>query len=422
MRHPVLLIIAAALVSFSCRNEAEVVEPTDSSARLYEDVKPLRLGARAALEGVYRVVDGQDVFGNQVALKWSGVANGQDTAFTLSGFFGKDVAYFTAEGGSLDSTVFLHGTWRKMVNTETGLLRFVILAGNGGRQLMNPIPVIGKDSIILYGSWGNGSENPSRNLVLAYDRPLYAGKQIEVVAHRGGGRTSDLLPVSENSVEMIIFTQRLGSTGIEIDVHLTKDGIPILYHDSNLNLRLTQKSGLVGPIEEYTYDQLQAVVRLIHGERIPTLQQALDAVVYRTSLRVVWLDSKPSISLKLLQQIQSEYLAKAAAIGRTLEIYIGLPSQEKVDEFLALPNHAQTPSLCELSPDIARQINARVWAPRWTLGTQNDLVAQVQSEGRLAFVWTLDVPDYVAEFISTGRFDAILSNYPSIVAYYNYVR
>ena len=185
---------------------------------------------------------------------------------------------------------------------------------------------------------------------------------------------------------------------------------------------IIQESGLVGPIEEYTYDQLQAVVRLIHGERIPTLQQALDAVVYRTSLRVVWLDSKPSISLKLLQQIQSEYLAKAAAIGRRLEIYIGLPSQEKVDEFLALPNHAQTPSLCELSPDIARQVNARVWAPRWTLGTQNDLVAQVQSEGRLAFVWTLDVPDYVAEFISTGRFDAILSNYPSIVAYYNYVR
>jgi hypothetical protein len=46
----------------------------------------------------------------------------------------------------------------------------------------------------------------------------------------------------------------------------------------------------------------------------------------------------------------------------------------------------------------------------------------MQAEGRRVFVWTLDVPAYVQEYIANGRFDGILSNYPSIVAYYHYVR
>ncbi len=76
---------------------------------------------------------------------------------------------------------------------------------------------------------------------------------------------------------MIKKTPEFGSTGIEIDVRLTKDGVPVLYHDNTLNLRETQKSGLTGPIENYTYDQLSTFVRLVHGEKIPTLREALDA-------------------------------------------------------------------------------------------------------------------------------------------------
>jgi glycerophosphoryl diester phosphodiesterase len=375
------------------------------------------------MEGVYRVVAGREMFGDLVALKWSYVANGPDTTHLLSGFFGKDIAFFEAQGGTLDSVFFFAGTWRKMVNTETGIVRLIIKRSLGGSQLFQPVPVIGKDSITFAGAWGNGNDNPSNTMVLQYDRPLYRASPLEIVAHRAGGRTSDMPPVSENSVAMVLYTGRLGSTGIEVDIHITKDGVPILYHDNNLNLRLTQKSGLVGPVEEYTYGQLQALVRLIHGERIPTLQEVLDAALYQTALRFVWLDMKAvQSSMPLIREIQKEYLAKAAAANRNLEIVIGLPTQDKVDEFLTLPEYQQTPALCELSVDLVRQTGARVWGPRWTEGTQNELVAQMQAEGRRVFVWTLDVPAYVQEYIANGRFDGILSNYPSIVAYYHYVR
>ena len=418
-----LLVIVAALAAWSCSQDAEVVAPSKTGEWFLSETNPLRPTMRPAIEGVYRVVEGQETFGDLVALKWSYVADGPDTTHLLSGFFGRDVAFFELEGGTLDSVFFFVGTWRKMVNTETGLVRFTITRSSGGAQLFQSMPVIGKDSITMVGGWGSGNDNASERIVLRYERPLYAATPLEIVAHRGGGRTSDLMPVSENSVAMILYTGRLGSTGIEIDIHITKDGVPILYHDNNLNLRLTQKSGLVGPVEEYTYVQLQALVRLINGERIPTLQEVLDAALYQTALRFVWLDMKAvQSSMPLIREIQKEYEAKALAANREFEVLIGLPTQDKVDEFLTLPDYQQAPALCELDVEKVRQTNARVWGPRWTEGTQNELVAQMQAEGRRVFVWTLDVPEYVQEYIANGRFDGILSNYPSIVAYYHYVR
>jgi glycerophosphoryl diester phosphodiesterase len=415
----VLLLFVMFFLS-SCREQAEVVTPGDSADIFLAGTKQVGPAARAAMEGVYRVVEGQAFFGEYAVLKWSGSSFGADTSFFLSGFFGRDALYFAVKSGSLDSVLFFSGTWRKLVNTEAGLLRATVLSSNGGRQLMKAFPVIGRDSVTITGVWGNGEEDPGQPIVLHYDRPLYGGKNLEIIAHRGGGRTADLLPVSENSLEMVLFTERLGSTAIEIDIRQTKDGVPVLYHDETLNLRLVRKSGLTGEIEEYTYDQLQGLVRLIHGERIPTLREALDAALYRTGLRLIYLDAKPTMSLSTLREIQQEYSRKATAAGRQFELLIGLATEDKVKEFEALAGHTRIPSLCELSVDDVRRINSRVWSPRWTLGVQNDLVAQMHAEGRRAFVWTLDVAQYIEQFIPF--YDGILTNYPPTVAYSHYVR
>jgi glycerophosphoryl diester phosphodiesterase len=56
------------------------------------------------------------------------------------------------------------------------------------------------------------------------------------------------------------------------------------------------------------------------------------------------------------------------------------------------------------------------------MGTQNELVEQMHAEGRKVLSWTLDQADYIQEFIQAGHFDGILTNYPSLVAYYYYVQ
>jgi glycerophosphoryl diester phosphodiesterase len=249
-----------------------------------------------------------------------------------------------------------------------------------------------------------------------------------ILAHRAGGRNSDLLPASENTVAMALMAERFGATGIEIDVKLTSDGIPILYHDENLNLRLNEKNGLVGSVESYTYLQLQTFVRLTHGESIPTLVEMLHAVITQTNLRVVWLDFKSEKpSMGPVRVVQRAAMAKAnaqAAAGKRnpLVILIGLPTEEKADEFVTLPDYQDAPALCELDLNQARRTGALVWAPRWTLGTQPDAVAQMHAENRNVIVWTLDAGQYIQQFLQSGIIDGILSNYPSLVAYQYYVR
>lgn len=40
---------------------------------------------------------------------------------------------------------------------------------------------------------------------------------------------------------MISKAESFGATGIEIDIKVSNDGVPFLYHDSDINLRVTQK-------------------------------------------------------------------------------------------------------------------------------------------------------------------------------------
>jgi len=89
---------------------------------------------------------------------------------------------------------------------------------------------------------------------------------------------------------------------------------------------------------------------------------------------------------------------------------------------LAYPNYQNVPSLCELSIDQFHSVNSKVWAPRWTMGTLISDVQSLHSEGKRAFVWTLDQTQFIQEFINESEFDGILTNYPTIVASFYYAK
>ncbi|GAB3891458.1 glycerophosphodiester phosphodiesterase [Spirosoma agri] len=376
---------------------------------------------RRAIEGVYRVTDGNGDFGDQVALKWTYTHVGTDTTHYLSIFTGTDAGYFNLEINTQADSLAMAGYWRKLVNTKTGITRLAVQVRHSGA--LKPFTgnnLVEGDTLVVNGVYGNQEAAPTQKLTLTYNRPLNP-RPFAIMAHRSGGRTSDLLPASENSVEIIKLASRLGATGIEIDVRYTKDGVPILYHDNTLNLRLIRKNGLAGPIEDYTYQQLNTLIRLVNGEKIPTLEEALETVVNNTSLNFVWLDTKYIGSMDRVQAIQQKYRQLAILAKRDLRIVIGLPTTDAVDQYNALKNKENTPILCELDTSITRGLGARIWAPRWTLGPQTDEVKAMQAEGRTVFVWTLDEPEFIREFIAENTFDGILSNYSPVVAYYHYV-
>jgi glycerophosphoryl diester phosphodiesterase len=63
-----------------------------------------------------------------------------------------------------------------------------------------------------------------------------------------------------------------------------------------------------------------------------------------------------------------------------------------------------------------------VWAPLWSTGTNPSDNATARSDGRRVFVWTLDDPLFVQQYVQGGQYDGILTDYPTIVAYNRYVR
>jgi glycerophosphoryl diester phosphodiesterase len=411
----ILILLASLLLFYSCNNEVEVITPIVDPSNFLGQTNPLPDNAKPIMEGVYEVTKGNELLGDEVVVKWN-----RDR---LSIFAGLNGGYLVLESGYLDSVIFFMGYWRYSTNTETGAATFYIPADEGGSEIISGDTSF--TAIKFIGEYGFGNEFPANPLTLKYKRPFSERvKQgnFDILAHRGGGRNSDYLGVSENSIEMINIAERFGTTGVEIDARLSKDGIPFIYHDGDINLRLCQKSLIWGNIEDFTWAQLRTLVTLRNGEKIPSLRESLEFILEETNISVVWLDTKDVDVVPASIELLTEINERAVNMGRNLKIYLGIPADDIYEEFLTQPNYQDVPSLVELSIDQVREANALIWAPRWTQGTQTSTVQQMQSEGRKVFTWTLDDENYIEEFINEGQFDGILTNYPTIVSYYHYIK
>lgn len=410
----IICFTGLVLVLSGCNKDTQVPIPTAGPNSLMKETYPLKPSSKLLMEGVYQVSAGAEFFGDNVILKWN------RTSLSIACNNGK---YFVMQVGHLDSVVFLQGYWRNGYSDGTGLASMYISKGEGGTTIVTGN---GNQVITMRGAFGIQTNLPDQSLALTYLRPFsekVKNSNFYILAHRSGGRTSDRLPVSENSIAMINYTEKFGSTGVEMDVRLSKDGIPFLYHDPDLNIRLTQKGPLAGPSENYTWAQLSTFVRLIHGEKIPTLEEALTFTIDSTLLGFVYLDMKANRdAMAKVIPIQQAMLERARQKGRDIIIVIGIPSTTVLNDLMTYPDYQTIPSLCELTVDDVRMVNSMVWAPRWTLGTQNDLVQQMHNEGRLAVCWTIDPVNWIQEYINNGFFDGLLTNYPYVVAYYHYIQ
>lgn len=96
-----------------------------------------------------------------------------------------------------------------------------------------------------------------------------------VIAHRG-----NRIAAPENTVTALRQAVDLGADAIEFDVRLTRDGIPVLLHDAELD-RTTDARGRIGGYLLSELESVNAGARFaaIDGSQhpIPTLEEVLDA-------------------------------------------------------------------------------------------------------------------------------------------------
>lgn len=100
----------------------------------------------------------------------------------------------------------------------------------------------------------------------------------KVIGHRGAAAYAP-----ENTLEGIHTAADMGIEWVELDVKLTKDQVPIIFHDEILE-RTTNGSGLVA---ETTYDDIKQMEAgswfgdSFAGIKIPTLEEAVDVLLER---------------------------------------------------------------------------------------------------------------------------------------------
>lgn len=115
----------------------------------------------------------------------------------------------------------------------------------------------------------NSSRERTEQLIKLLKSP--ESKYVMVSSHRGDWRNAP-----ENSILGIKNCIKMGVDIVEIDVRMTKDSVPILMHDADLD-RTTSGTGKVS---EWTYDSLQTL-HLRNGQlritqyKIPTLEEAM---------------------------------------------------------------------------------------------------------------------------------------------------
>lgn len=403
MRLAIPLILLFAFLLQSCEIDiTNVIIPQNRINDSLIGTLPIKDQIKAKINGKYKLTEGKEHFGDIIYIKWNGKY--------LTAFCKKNASFMVFEGGIRDSSIILVGYWRYSQGSENGFAKLTISKENGGKELISGET---PKKLVISGEY---EFEGIKKLNLTYVDTL---KNLDflIVAHRGGGRNIDRHPASENTIEMLGYAERLGANGVEIDVRMTKDKVPVLFHDENLSKRLIREEYFIGKVNDYSYQQLKTFCTLKRGERIPSLNDALEFIVYNTNLEFVWLDIKDAGSVKQIAEIQKNYLTLAKSLGRKLNIFLGIADEVIYNEYLQLENYKDYPSICELDEKYVIDAGSLIWGPRWSLGYLRERVAELQKLGKRAIVWTLDEPQFIKNFIDKSYFDGILTNYPTVVAY-----
>ncbi|KAK3721020.1 Glycerophosphocholine phosphodiesterase [Vermiconidia calcicola] len=95
------------------------------------------------------------------------------------------------------------------------------------------------------------------NMSISEDRTYWKKSSTMVIGHRGMGKnmgTKTSLQLGENTMQSFITAANLGASYVEFDVQMTKDHVPVIYHDF-----LVSETGADVPVHTLTLEQFLAL-------------------------------------------------------------------------------------------------------------------------------------------------------------------
>ncbi len=226
------------------------------------------------------------------------------------------------------------------------------------------------------------------------DRPL-------VIAHR-----TTMGHAPENTLLGIRTALDMDCDGVELDVRLCADAVPVLIHDDDLS-RTTDASGRVA---EATLDSL-AAVDAGRGQPVPTLRDAL-ALIDARMLCIVELKVTPGDDVAALCDAVLTDIAEADAIAWTW--LWSFDSDTVIELARRAPHGRRIAHLC-LSPtpdiwQIAAQYRLDGIAMHGS-GLTAEHVAACRAHAMAAFVWTVNEPSDIERCVALGA-TGVVGDYP----------
>lgn len=244
-----------------------------------------------------------------------------------------------------------------------------------------------------------------------------------VIAHRGG---AGLAP--ENT--MAAFDRGLahGADGLELDVHLSRDGVPVVIHDSTLD-RTTNGTGPVRSLTAAELAEVDAGYQFEEegsrhpfrgqGHGVPTLASVLSR--YATARLVVEIKAASPEAGRAVARLVQEHEAASrvcvgsyhpSALGAVRDTAPDIPTSASLPEarwtlhrsWVQWPFAGRRPYTAFQVPERVGRL--RVVSPRF--------VRQAHREGQVIQVWVVNTPPDARRLLDWGV-DGLITDRPDVI-------
>jgi glycerophosphoryl diester phosphodiesterase len=231
---------------------------------------------------------------------------------------------------------------------------------------------------------------------------------IHNIAHRGASAYEP-----ENTLRAFDRAIEMGATMLELDVHLSQDGHPVIIHDADLS----RTASGTGRVVDMTLDQIKRF-DVGQGERVPTLSEVIELVRGRAEL---YIELKGQHTPgPVVKALQAASFADQAIVG---SFYPWLPQRVK---FLAPTIRTSILIRREVQPEDfvewALAVEADYVHPCWEKASPTphklltpQLISDIRQRGLGVVLWHEERPAELRELVKLDV-DGICTNTPDVLA------
>ena len=237
------------------------------------------------------------------------------------------------------------------------------------------------------------------------DRPLN-------FAHRGASHEAPA-----NTLAAFLLAVDLGAEGIELDVHLSKDGELVVIHDFDVAATTDSQ----GPVRAKTLAELKELDAgswfdpVFAGQRIPTLQEVIDAVGHRLLLNIElkvksWSDG--GLAAKVVRLVEQNGLVDRVVLSSFNPLAVWRVRQRNPQIATGLLYAADMPLFLRKAW-LRSLVRPTALHPHYTM-VDAHYVWWADRQGYRVNVWTADDPDDMHRLMRHGV-DIIITNRPDLL-------